>query len=521
MSTFDSPPTSTPPTYPPQPGRMKPGHWVLLVIGVLLALLGLVLGAIGITAMTVDAAQRDGQYITFESEKIQTTGYAVLSPSVIVIPDEFGGPQLPAPGEIANLQVRVTPSVPDQEIFVGIGPASDVSTYLQDVPHSELGNQSWNNPGSQSFSSPRSLGEPVTQGTSAPTDPTGQAFWTQSASGTGTQEITWDFETGQWSLVIMNADASRPVWVDVQAGVRSDLAQDVFGSVGIGLFLTGLVAFVVGIVLLLLGAAGMGRSIDPVLAAGTQQNRPPTSTVYPARLTGHLVEPLSRWLWLVKWLLAIPHYIILALLGFALVATTIASGFAILFTARYPRSWFAFSVGVLRWTWRVSFYSYSALGTDHYPPFTLASMDYPADFDVAYPERLSRGLVLVKWWLLAIPHLIIVGILTTGSMGATWVMSTQADTWVKTTSGVPSLLGVLVLITAVILLFTAHYRAGLFALIMGINRWAYRVSSYVLLLRDDYPPFRLDQGPVEPSIEDLNPGPSSGSAPDSTAQPRN
>ncbi|GAA4108183.1 DUF4389 domain-containing protein [Enteractinococcus coprophilus] len=506
MSTFDSTPTSPPPTYPPQPARMKAGHWVLLIIGVLLALLGLVLCVIGITAMTVDAAQRDGQYITFESEKIQTTGYAVLSPSVVVIPDELGSPTVPAPGDIANLQVRVTSSVPDQEIFVGIGPASDVATYLQDVPHSELGHESWNHDGTKLFSSPRSAEAPVTQGTSVPTDPTGQTFWTQSASGTGTQEITWDFEPGQWSLVIMNADASRPVWVDVQAGVRSDLAHDVFGSVGIGLFLTGLAAFAVGIVLLLLGAAGLGRSIDPVLAAGTQHNEPP-STVYPVRLTGHLIEPLSRWLWLVKWLLAIPHFIILALLGFALVATTIASGFTILFTARYPRPWFAFSVGVLRWTWRVGFYSYSALGTDRYPPFTLASVDYPADFDVAYPERLSRGLVLVKWWLLAIPHVIIVGILTTGSMGATWVMSTEADTWVQTSSGVPSLLGVLVLITALILLFTANYRAGLFALIMGINRWAYRVSSYVLLLRDDYPPFRLDQGPVEPPF--LEPDPSS------------
>lgn len=287
------------------------------------------------------------------------------------------------------------------------------------------------------------------------------------------------------------------------------MSTETADSLGTGLLLGGLFALAVGIVLMLLGAAGLGRSIDPARNAGTFVTTT-VPTVYPVGLTGHLDQPLSRGLWLVKWLLAIPHYIVLALLGFTLVFTTIASGITILFTGRYPRSWFMFSVGVLRWTWRVGFYSYSALGTDRYPPFTLASVEYPADFDVPYTERLSRGLVLVKWWLLAIPHLLIVGILTSGSMGTTWAMSSEEKTWGTTTGGMPSLLGLLVLITAVILLFTARYQTGLFALIMGINRWSYRVSAYVLLLRDDYPPFRLDQGPVEPIVENPDPSQPSG-----------
>ena len=80
---------------------------------------------------------------------------------------------------------------------------------------------------------------------------------------------------------------------------------------------------------------------------------------------------LNRWMPLVKWFLAIPHYIVLVFLHLAALVVAIVAWFAILFTGRYPRGMFDFVVGVLRWNFRVVSYAF-LLSTDRYPPFTLA-----------------------------------------------------------------------------------------------------------------------------------------------------
>ena len=216
---------------------------------------------------------------------------------------------------------------------------------------------------------------------------------------------------------------------------------------------------------------------------------------YPVRLTGELDPKLSRWLWLVKMFLAIPHYVVLAFGWVAFLVTTVIAGVAIVFTGRYPRSLFDFNVAFLRWNWRVGFYVYAAIGTDRYPPFTLAKTDYPADFDVAYPEHLSRGLVLVKW-LLAIPHLVVVGLIA-GVILPYWWTDIDLSSGLQPIGGY-SMLNLLIVLAGFFLLITSQYPRGLFDLLMGINRWLYRVLTYVGLMHDEYPPFRLDQGQNEP-----------------------
>jgi len=210
-------------------------------------------------------------------------------------------------------------------------------------------------------------------------------------------------------------------------------------------------------------------------------------------LTARLDEPLSRGLWLVKWLLVIPHVIVLTFLWATFIITTVFAWFAVVMTGRYPRSIFDFNVGVLRWTWRLSYYSYSALGTDRYPPFSLAvERDYPATLDIAYPEKQSRLTALARL-VLAFPQLLIIGVFVGG--GAYWLGHLGSWGFTSPWSG---LIGLLVLVAAVALLFTGRYPRGLFDLIIGLNRWAFRVIAYAALMTDQYPPFRYDGGGDEP-----------------------
>ncbi|WP_152189975.1 DUF4389 domain-containing protein [Georgenia satyanarayanai] len=200
----------------------------------------------------------------------------------------------------------------------------------------------------------------------------------------------------------------------------------------------------------------------------------------------------SRWLWLVKWVLIIPHVLVLAVLWAAFVVLSLVALVTIVATGRYPRAIFDFNVGVLRWSWRVAYYSYGALGTDQYPPFSLDEHpEYPAHLDVVYPERLSRGLVLVKWWLLVLPHYAVLVLIV--GIGAQAARQIEGPYWIWE-GGLIALLG---FFAGLALLFTGMYPRGLYDLLLGLNRWVLRVAAYAGLMTDAYPPFRLDQGGPE------------------------
>jgi hypothetical protein len=225
-----------------------------------------------------------------------------------------------------------------------------------------------------------------------------------------------------------------------------------------------------------------------------------SSSAFPLRLEGRLEPRLNRGLWLVKWLLELPHVVVLALLWMVFAVLSLAALVAVVATGRYPRGIFDFNVGVMRWTWRVAFYSYGALGTDRYPPFTLADVpDYPARLEVDYPGSLSRGLALVKWWLLALPHYLVVAVFAGGAWSV-WAY----ESWGWSGGGLISLLAV---IAGFALLITGRYPRPIYDFVLGMNRWVFRVAAYAALMTDSYPPFRLDQGGADPAEGDRQSAP--------------
>jgi hypothetical protein len=190
---------------------------------------------------------------------------------------------------------------------------------------------------------------------------------------------------------------------------------------------------------------------------------------YPVTLDLDAPLEIARWRPLVHWLLAIPHLVVLYVLSFALEVLVFISWFAILFTGNIPEGMFNFMVAVHRYQWRT--YSYMLWMRESYPPFDIAGVALdpgtdPARLSIEYPQRLSRGLIFVKW-LLAIPHYIVLFFLAIGAYIA-------------------------ILIGFFAVLITGAWPQGLRDFIVGVIRWGTRVQAYVYLLTDVYPPFSLD-----------------------------
>jgi hypothetical protein len=184
-------------------------------------------------------------------------------------------------------------------------------------------------------------------------------------------------------------------------------------------------------------------------------------------VTYSLDEPasLSRWLWLFKGLLIIPHLIVLWVLGFVSYFVSFFMWIAILITGKRPRGLFDFTLGVNRWSMRVI--AYYAHMTDRYPPFSMDDRDdYPMRLTAEFDPSANRLTTFFRW-ILAIPHWIIVGVL-----------------------GFVSSVVMFIHIIYVVIFGKPH--PEMFKLLVGINRWTARETLYSLLITDQYPPFSLD-----------------------------
>lgn len=477
---------------------MKAGRVILIALGSLATLIALGLLAGGGGLLWAHTTQRDDEgFYTSELTRFQSTAYAITSEELTIsdVPD-----WLFDQGRLGTLRLRGSSTDAARELFLGVGRDRDVAAYLAGVEHDEV--RDIDIDFDVDLDDRVSVEYRRVPGTAAPEPPEAQTFWVASTIGPGTQTLTWNVTGGDWAIVAMNADGSRAVEADLTIGGKAGFIL----PLAIGLLAGGALLLGGGATMIYFGArtpraAEPGAPAVPGLAQPGGEPQPAAVGTrpaggYPVSVEGELDAELSRGLWLVKWLLAIPHFLVLVVLWAAFAVLTVVAFFSILFTGRYPRGIFDFNVGVLRWTWRVAFYSYSALGTDRYPPFSLApDPDYPASLDVEYPERLSRGLVLVKWWLLAIPHYIVVGIFNGGFGFSRWGWADWGEGnwdfgWWPWGGG---LIGILVIIAAVWLLFSGRYPRELFQFVLGMNRWSFRVWAYVGLMRDEYPPFRLER----------------------------
>jgi uncharacterized membrane protein len=238
---------------------MRPGPLIMLIVGIVLTLIGAVLTVGGAAAAVAHSAQgRDG-YFSSPAEVLSTDSYAMINrfdAAATTSPPPSG----PIDLDLASLRLTATSTTGDA-VFIGIAPTAQVDGYLAGVHHTEVRDIQ---------TTPFRVRYLDVPGQNRPAPPAAQEFWIESASGAGEQSITTSWQSGDHSVVVMNADASRAVSVEVRGGVRIGFLAPVATAllaVGIGTVLAGLLLLILGIVGLARGSSP-NRPGQPVGAAG-------------------------------------------------------------------------------------------------------------------------------------------------------------------------------------------------------------------------------------------------------------
>ena len=235
------------------PVTMGAKRILLLVFGSLLALVGLAAAIGGGTALIAYGTGRDSDgYFTTSTQRFQTVSRALVSEEVdLGSESDAAGPV--SLGDLANVRVRAE-GAGGRAVFVGIGPRSQVTAYLDGVAYDEVTNVDYD-PFKATYAAHRGLRTPA--------PPAQQDFWAARASGPGQQTLNWDLQGGTWSLVVMNADAAPVVAADIQLGVKIKILL----PLGIGLLVGGLIVLGIGVTMIVFGARGGGRGPPPATAA--------------------------------------------------------------------------------------------------------------------------------------------------------------------------------------------------------------------------------------------------------------
>lgn len=216
----------------------------LFVVAGLLGLFSLGLLAGGGVLLWGDAQKDEQGYLSTSRERFATDTYALSTQNLDI--DTDGAGWILDRDRYGEIRIQASSRKP---LFVGIARSRDVAGYLRGTQHDLVSDVAY---------SPFRADYRRVAGDARPQAPAGQDFWAASASGPGTQAVTWEVEEGDWSVVVMNADASRGVDADVEAGAELPF----LASLGWGTLIAGVVALVIAATLAIIGMrAPMRRAV--------------------------------------------------------------------------------------------------------------------------------------------------------------------------------------------------------------------------------------------------------------------